>query len=170
MTTVEDKKQTLQDAIQNKQELSKYLSELPSLKRKVVHELAGATSKTHRKELKSKLDDLVLDEEILPLQIENAKFEEMEAGVQANAAEIGELGSQAAPLREAAAEAKTEREYWQKVEGENQQKAANLGYQIQRLRDSNQRLRRELDKARQDAVQQQEQQEKERAGLQPRVV
>lgn len=170
MTNVEDKKQALQEATQKKNELGKYAAEIPSLKRKLIQDLAGTTSKTSRKELKSKLDDLVLDEEIVPLQLEEAQYRELEARVQANAAEIKELESQASPLREEAAEAKTKREYWGKIEAENQQKATNLGYQIQKLQNENQRLRREVDTARQKAAQRQEQQEKDRQGLQPRVV
>lgn len=160
--TLQDKKQALQTAVQNKQELSKYLSEIPSLKRKLVYNLAGATSKTERKRLKDQLDDLVLDEEIVPLQLEEAQYQELEARVQANAAEIREFESQAGPIREEADEAETKKQYWQKIEEEKRSLSRDLGYRIQKLRDSNQVLVRDVNKERQKAAVRQEQVEQPR--------
>lgn len=149
-----DKK--LQEAIQRRDGLRQELSELPSLRRTLVQEMAGVSSKPERRKIKERLDDLAVDEMVLPTQVEEAEFTVEELRSASLVAEASELEAQAKPLSEEGFEARQKREYWQAVEQSKLSEADSMTNRAFRLRRQAAEIGRQLSGKKEQARQYEE--------------
>ena len=170
MASIDELKQEIQTATQRLVQLRRRSSELPTRKRMVAQELAGMSDKSERKIKKEELDDLATDEIVLPLQIEGAQFSLEETEKTLLLAEMEELHEQAKPLSEAGFEARAKREYWYEIERKSLAKSDALHNQADRKQMNAAELGRQIAKRRKQATEREEQAERERQGLQPRVM
>lgn len=144
MTTLDEKRAAYQAAIQRRDGLKKQLSELPELENTLVRELAGVGSKSEGTKKRRELTDLELDKQVLPLQLENAKLEIMEAEKDLRVAEIEDLEVRSAPIREEEHEATQKASYWAGVAEQKKSNADGIGYQVNRKRGEVQKLNKAI--------------------------